>query len=231
MTDLKNTRRGGFYFKARVPHLSITEALRVINKPQIVYWFGREVYFAMVKDPTLDERTALSAPYLTSKSATDRGITVHSIVEAFKTSGARLENVPEQFRGYANAFYSFMDALNPKILEQEKTLFNDEHKIAGTMDMLVKIGNKTHLLDVKTGKDIYPEVELQLSAYAFMLRAGGTEVDNISALLLETGQDGKPTGNYKFATLTENFDAFLAAKKLYEWSNKDKLDKVGYNMG
>lgn len=221
-------RRGGFYFKDNKPYLSTTEILKIIAKPAITYWYGREIHRAMLLNPTLDEKSALAAPYQVASHAKSRGTTVHSIVEAYKTTGAKIENISEEFKGYATAFYQFMKDHNVGIIEQEKTVFDTVNKVAGTLDMYNKIGDSLHVTDVKTGKDIYDEVSLQLSSYAHMMRAEGKTVHEISVLLLETGEDGKPTGKYKFQTLKENHEAFLAAKKIYEWQNQEKLLKIGY---
>jgi len=201
--------------------------LTVIDKPALRYWFGKEVFYAMTKDPSLDERTALAAPYQTSDKAKDRGTTVHSIVEAFKNTGEQIENIPQHIQPYAFAFYDFMRDHKLEILENEKTLLSDEHRIAGTLDVYGHLGTKSVVLDVKTGKDIYLEAGLQLSAYANMMRVE-KPVDEIAVLLLETGQDGKPTGKYKFQTMTENFDVFMSCKNLYEYLNHEKLLKAGY---
>lgn len=227
-TDHRQTRRGGFYWIDNKPMLSVTEILKIIDKPMLRYWFGREVYYAMVKNPALGEKDALSAPYQTSQKATSRGATVHSIVEAYKQTGAVLTGIPEEFQGFATAFYKFVDEMKPEILEQEKSVFDHDNNVAGTLDMYAKIGNSYYVLDVKTGKDIYAESEIQLSAYAHMLRQEGKQVDNIGVVLLEIGDDKLPTKNYKFAQRTENHSVFLNAKSLYEWINRDKLIKVGY---
>lgn len=224
--DIKN-RRGGFYWKDGEPYLSITEILKTIDKPALRYWYGREVYYAMVKNPTLDEKKALAAPYETSEKAKDRGSTIHSIVEAFKSTEKRIESIPQHIQPYAFAFYDFLKDHNVELLEQEKSVFSDEYKIAGTLDIYAKIGEKFMVLDVKTGKDIYQEAGLQLSAYKHMIEH---KIDEIAVLLLETGKDNKPTGKYKFQTMTDDFDAFLACKKLYEYLNKEKLVKVGYTV-
>lgn len=228
MANQTDQRRGGFYFDSGKPYLSVTEILKIIDKPALRYWFGREVFRAMLLDPTLDEKSALSAPYKVTDKAKMRGTTIHSIVEAYKTTGEVIETIPPELKGYATAFYQFMKDHKVKIIEQEKTIFDEENKIAGTLDMYVQIGDSMMIVDVKTGKDIYDEVRLQNSAYAHMLRLAGHKVDEIAVLLLETGQDGKPTGKYKFATLEEDFEAFLATKTLYVWSNKEKLLKLGY---
>lgn len=226
--DQRTGKRGGLYFKDNKPMLSVTEILKCIDKPALRYWFGQEVFYAMVKNPALNEKEALAAPYTASKGATDIGSTVHSIVEAYKTTGQKIESIPEEFKGYATAFYKFMDEVKPEIIEQEKTVFDEENRIAGTLDMYAKIGGSFYILDIKTGKDIYAESELQLSAYAHMLRSEGKPVDNIGVVLLEKGEDKLPTGNYKFAPRTENYPVFLSVKNLYEWINREKLLKVGY---
>lgn len=229
MANEKQARRGNFYWtEEEQPLLSVTEILKIIDKPALRYWFGKEVYYAMVKDPSLNQQEALSAPYTSSKSAAGRGTTVHSIVEAYKTTGQKIDTIPDEFKGYAQAFYNFMEEVKPEIIEQEKTVFDMENRVAGTLDMYAKIGDKHYVLDIKTGKDIYAESELQLSAYAHMLRLDKKPVDAIGVVLLETGEDGKPTGNYKFAVRTECHDVFLHVKALYEWANKEKLLKAGY---
>lgn len=227
-TDKRDMRRGPFYWKDGKPMLSVTEVLKVIDKPALRYWYGQEVYYAMLKDPRMREAEALAAPYTTSKGAAARGTTVHSIVEAYKKTGAVLTGIAPEYQGFATAFYKWVADLKPEIIEQEKTVFDDKNRVAGTLDMYAKVGDKFHIIDVKTGKDIYAESEIQLSAYAHMLRAEGKKVDGIAVCLLEIGDDKLPTANYKWAIRTENHAVFLHTKALYEWINREKLIKAGY---
>lgn len=222
-------RRGGFYWENQKPFLSVTELLgKVIPKNALTYWFGQQVYRAVIKDPTLDEKAALSAPYQTSQKAKDRGTTIHSLVEAYKNTGERIEQMPVQYQGYAIAFYDFMRDHKPELIDQEKRVIDRELLIAGTLDAYVKLGDKYLVMDVKTGKDIYLEAGLQLSAYAKMLRDEGKRVDEIAVLLLETGQDGLSTSKYKFQTMTEDFEAVKACLTMYKYLYKDKLLKMGW---
>lgn len=208
--------------------LSVTEILKVLDKPALRYWYGQEVFYAMVKNPSLNEREALAAPYQTGQKAAARGTTVHSIVEAYKTTGQELSGIPEEFQKFATAFYKFMNEVKPEIIEQERTVFDPVNRIAGTLDMYAKIGDKMYVLDIKTGRDIYDESELQLSAYAHAMRLEGKPVDSIGVVLLEIGADKLPTGNFKFATRTENHATFLHVKAVYEWQQREKLIKAGY---
>lgn len=228
MTKVKD-RRGGLYFKYNKAYLSVTEIInKVLDKPSLRYWFGQQVYLATIKDPSIDEKEALSAPYKVSNKAKDRGSTIHSIVEAYKETGEIIDKIPDDYKGYAQAFYDFMNTFDIKILEQEKTIFSNKHMIAGTLDIFAKIKDKQYIIDVKTGKDIYQEAGLQLSAYAEIMRENGYVVDDIAVLLLETGKDGLPTGKYKFQTMTDDFETFNALKRVYIYLNKDRLITLGY---
>ena len=222
--NLKDEKRGNFYWIDKRPYISVTQILKAIDKPALRYWFGKEVYYAMVRNPSLGEQEALSAPYKTSDKARMRGSTIHSIVEAYKSSGAVIDTIPDEIRGYANAFYKWIDDNKVEILENEKTVVSKTHRFAGTLDLLVgKERDEVWIIDIKTGKDIYPEGFLQLSAYKHALEEdAGAKVDRMGILLLQD------SGKYKFAEGEDYFDVFIATKKVWEFLNRDVLEKVGY---
>lgn len=218
-TNKTEDRRGGFYWLNDKPYVSVTTVLKILDKPAIRYWFGREVYLAMVKNPTLTEGEALAAPYKTSGKAQERGKTVHSIVEAYRATGAVLEGIPEEFAGYAKAFYAWASDGRVEVLEAEKTVVNEEHRYAGTLDLLVNSGGRKMLVDIKTGKDIYQESVLQLSAY----REALPELpDTMGVVLLHED------GTYKFGEAKPVFPIFVALKTVWEWVEEELCRKVGY---
>jgi hypothetical protein len=232
MADLKSTRRGGYYWDGETPYVSVTTILNsVLPKDALMYWYGQEVYRAMVINPSQSEKEALGAPYKKSQKAMSIGTTVHSIVEAYKATHTEIPQVGVDFQKYANAFYEWARLHQPEILFNEKSVLSLKHGYQGTLDLMVKIQGETYLIDVKTGKDIYPSVELQLSAYQEALKENGINADKLAVLLLEKGKDGEGTGNYVFKTITPRFDEFLAAKKLWAWLNIDKNKKYGYKGG
>ncbi len=226
--DLKKKRRGGFYWKGETPYVSVTTILKVIDKPALRYWYGKEVYYAMVKNPSISESEALKAPYNKSVIAQNRGTTVHSIVEVYKNGTVDfekwLDGIDEEWRGYAKAFLKWIKELNVNIIEHERSVFSEKHQYAGTCDLLAKINNNNHItvVDVKTGKNIYPESFLQTSAYQHALMEEGQPIGEIGVLLLDE------TGHYKYKTSNDRFEAFLACKKLWEGLNYDSLKRLGY---
>lgn len=221
MANGKSGKRGEMYWEGDECFLSVTQCLSVINKPALMQWFGREVYFAVAKEPSLSLEGALRAPYSMNASAKSRGSTVHDIVQAYVHTKEFLTSVPPQFRPYAEAFYKWVSDQKVEILAHEKTIKNAEHRYAGTLDLLIKLGDSPEVMvcDVKTGRGLYDETGLQLSAY---LHADGLEATAIAGLLLS------PDGTYLFKRYRPDFPAFLAAKRLYEWSRYDQLVKLGY---
>jgi len=216
--DSRGMRRGGFYWIDTKPFVSVTEVLKVIDKPQLMYWFGKQVYYAMCAEPGLDEKSALAAPYKINTQAKLRGTTVHSMIESFEHTGNVILNTPEPFKGYARAFDAWVRDFKPHVLEHERTIVNTEHRYAGTLDMLAEIGNQKIIVDIKTGKAIYGEAYLQLSAYLH----GNVEANSTAVLLLQDN------GTYTFERGSDKFEYFLAAKKLWEWVNADLLKSIKY---
>jgi predicted RecB family nuclease len=231
MSNLKDAKRGSFYFIDKKPFASVTTILSVIDKPALRRWYGEQVYYAMLNNPSLKKEDALSAPFAMSQTAKSRGTTVHSMVEAYKAGTVVEEaHIPEQFKGYAKAFYTWIEHHHIDILEHEKTVICKEYQYAGTMDLLVKLNGTTSptVVDVKTGKDIYTEAFMQISAYQYALKEGGTESGSIAVLLL------KDDGTYKFEVMSDfarKFQGFLACQKMYEALNEEMLKKIGYFEG
>jgi len=90
--------------------------------------------------------------------------------------------------------------------------------------MLVDVGGKQYLIDVKTQKDgrLFQEIQLQLSAYKNALSECGTEVAGMFGLAL--AEDG----TFTYKEFVYELEPFLSAKNLYEWKNRSSLIKMGY---
>jgi CRISPR/Cas system-associated exonuclease Cas4 (RecB family) len=229
MSDLRKTnRRGEFYWKGEPekPYVSVTRVLSILDKPALRWWYGDQIYNAMILDPTLSRTEAHAAPYKSSKKAASRGTTIHSIIQAYKVSGflAEVKKLPPHLRGYAQAFNSWVSDNKIEILEQEKTVFSERFGYAGTTDLITKVNGKRQVVDVKTNKDgnVYQESFLQVSAYINALKENGIEVSDGYILALSE------TGKYTYKQAEDCFEQFLAAKKLWVWSNKEVCKKLGY---
>jgi hypothetical protein len=210
-------RRAGFYWIDNKPHLSVTQILKVPDKPALRYWYGQQVYRAVQRDPSLSEQEALAIPYTVGKQAMSRGTQVHEIIENW--AHKRLVQEPE-LEPYVHAFESFMKEHQVVLVDHEQTVVSSEHRYAGTLDLVATLGGKKFFIDVKTNKDgnVYVEAGLQLSAYKY---AHGEDYE-IAVVSLSA------KGKYTFQTMNYDIEAFLACKKLYEYLNHDLLVDIGY---
>ncbi len=221
----KSDKRAGMYLIDKKYYPSVTQILSVIDKPAIRIWFGKQVYMATALDPSISEQQALSEPYKQNESAKSRGTAIHDIVEAWENTG-RVAGLEGPFQGYARAFESWVKSNNIKILEHEQTVKSDKYRYAGTLDLLVKVNGdeKPTLIDVKTGKDIYPEAHLQVSAYKQALSESGIELQGAGVLLLQED------GTYKYEQAKDKLKTFLACKILWEGLNEELINKANVEI-
>lgn len=223
--DQKAQRRSGFYFVDGEPYVSVTTCLEVIDKKALRMWFGKKVYEYMVANPGAKQQDALAAPYKETQDAATRGTNVHSLVDYYlrfnkdlEEFRKHLESVDEAIRGYGHAFVAWLEDYRHNIILNEKTVTCEEYRYAGTLDMVtetIRNGKERRMIvDIKTGKGIYPEYFLQQSAYKYALDSAGYPIDGIAILLL--GKDGR----YTYAEGDYEIEPFLAARKLWDWKFK-----------
>jgi hypothetical protein len=148
------------------------------------------------------------------------GDIVHDLVDCW-SSGVPFPEWDKEVDKFATQFIAFMIAKRPVFTENEVTLWSRRYGYAGTADWIARMDGRLILGDVKTGKRVYPEVGLQLSALEhadFILREDGREeplpgIEGLAALHI------RPR-SWKLIPVYESgecFSAFLAAKKVMEW--------------
>lgn len=130
----------------------------------------------------------------------------------------------EAFQGW------FAKLEEPEILEIERTVYSRQMGYAGTFDLLMKIGigdnRKTYLFDIKTTNasksapmGIYPEMFLQLGAYAYAYKEEtGNQVFDVG--IIRVGKDGRLNVATAKDLGFENDDcqrAFAFAIRLHDW--------------
>lgn len=214
--------------------VSVTAYLSVIHKQPLLGWAARTAAeFAVTRQyewRDLEEKEAIElikeAPFRSNEAKSGLGTRVHAAVEAW-TLGKPAPTLDADVVPYMLQFQRFVQEHRPKFDAAEVTVYSRVHGYAGTLDMLVWIGNELYLVDVKTGKWAYPEAALQLSAYAHGEFAGVDNryevkmprVDKIAVLLL------RPRSFHlivpKCAPYDEDlFEGFLAARDLWRWKNR-----------
>ena len=108
-----------------------------------------------------------------ANKAAGEGTQVHQAVDAF-LNGQEITWIDE----FGNAKYNldvwrmilkfadFWNTHKPELIATEYHLFSDEHKYAGTADLVVRMFDNIWLLDLKTSNSLHTSYDLQLAAYA-----------------------------------------------------------------
>jgi hypothetical protein len=217
MSDQRSTRKSGHYATGEP---SVTTILKVLDKPDLTRWLQMEIFNATL-DGAKDFTEASNKVRAISLQAMDIGTRVHTFVEHLGKGIVPIK-YPDLML-YYKAYHQWTLDYKPVILENEITVTSKKLGYKGTLDLLVEIDGKKKLVDLKTGKGIYESVELQASAYRQAYeeeRPGERKIDENWVLLLEKGDNGLPTGEYKFGQLEYVPEIFNATLEIYKWSKE-----------
>ena len=127
-------------------------------------------------------------------------------------------------------FHDFWTTYKPELISAEDFVYSDEHKYAGTADLVVKMDGEVWLLDIKTSNSIHKSYDLQLASYAKALEESkGIKIERTGIIWLKAQSRGpsKKEGVYqgkgwKIKVVDEidyNFDLFKTIYKLYNLEN------------
>jgi hypothetical protein len=150
--DSRFYRREGNYYP------SVTSVLNYFPKNQFFHSWLKDV--------------GHNSDIIASKAAGE-GTQVHTAVDNF-LNGQEITWIDE----FGNAKYNldvwrmilrfadFWNTHKPELIATEYHLFSDEHKYAGTADLVVRLFDNIWLLDLKTSNSLHTSYDLQLAAYA-----------------------------------------------------------------
>jgi hypothetical protein len=222
---------GRYYTIDGVNYPSVTSILNVLNKPQLVNWAVRltrdslkQELFALQRANSLQD---LNAGSLLAKSASehnrvknavaDHGIDIHRRIAAYVGDKASYtsKNVRDPV---IIAFRAWQDEAQFVPNASEKLVISREHEYAGTADLIGTLNGRLALLDIKTGRGLYPEYKLQLAAYAVAWSEMTGHFPEVCANLhVKSDFTITEANTFTGAELFPLFQTFLAAKHLFEW--------------
>lgn len=205
-------RSNGFYRIDGELYPSVTTILKTLNKPALFNWalsIGAEIE---KEHKPKDKKELFKLFNERQDKVFNRGSQVHDLAEAYFKTGKFIKPLVEN--KYYEAFQKFVKEHDPKAKHIEIEVVSKEHGYAGTCDGVFEINGQIAVVDWKTGKGLYPEVQLQLSAYARAIREMGV-VDKNDTLLAVCFKD---TGEFEYKQFHDVFDVFMAVKKVWEWS-------------
>lgn len=97
-------------------------------------------------------------------TAADLGTQIHQLVEAHSL-GTRPPTWPLPVRRKMLAFEQFLADYKPVIEAAETKVYSRQYGFAGTCDLIATIDGEMAVLDVKSGKQVWPEAALQVAGY------------------------------------------------------------------
>jgi len=127
-------------------------------------------------------------------------------------------------------FYDFWTTHKPELISTEEFVWSDEHRYAGTADLVVKMDGEIWLLDLKTSNSLHKSYDLQLASYAKALEESkGIKIERTGIIWLKahTRSASKKKGVYQgkgwqiknIDEIDKNFELFQMIYKLYSLEN------------
>jgi hypothetical protein len=98
-------------------------------------------------------------------ASADLGTRVHALAEA-SAKGEPVDKADADVLGHLENYLRWQRDARPQYLGVEYMVYSEQHGYGGTADMAVVLDGVSWLIDIKTGKNIYGETALQLSALA-----------------------------------------------------------------
>ncbi len=255
---IRTIKRGGsrFYISPetaeKVP--GVTSIVGMLPKPFLVHWAARMAAETAVEN--LDAVASIAArdeagavDYLRhahsryTKLRARVGSDAHDLFERM-IRGEAIGRVHPDLEPYRAGFAEFLDAVRPELVRAEDVAWSDAHRYAGSFDAILRVrlgddGKPDHesgewhtlIVDWKTSKATYPDVALQMAAYAHadrIIAPDGTsepmpEFDG--AAVLHITPDGwvfKPVRIDR-----EIFDIFLSLRQVFTWDRETSRTVLG----
>lgn len=190
-----------------------------------------------------------------TKTRSDIGSAAHDLFErmvrgeggftAKNAKGQYLVRVHPDMEPYRANFADFLEAVNPELIRAEDIAWSDTHQYAGSFDGILRVwvddfgkispernGEPvTLIVDWKTSKATYPDVAMQMSAYANadkLIDAEGDEqplpeFDGAAVLHITPDQWAFKPVRIDQAV----FDVFLALRTVFEWDRVLSKEVIG----
>jgi hypothetical protein len=178
----------------------VTTIPGILNKPALVKWANNLGLQGIDSSKYVDETAQI-------------GTLAHYLIECWlKSIDPDLSDYsPNQITPAVNAvqkFHNWRENNKFEVIESETMLVSEKKKFGGAIDCYCLLNGKKTLLDFKTSKAIYPEHQMQASAYEYLLVDNGRQVEDVR--ILRIGRDE-----------TEGFEDFqiVNRKKLFKVFN------------
>jgi hypothetical protein len=256
---VRTIMRGGSRFYVdhetaeKVP--GVTSVIGMLPKPFLAFWNAKMVAELAVDSLPFvgqmaerDRQGAVdwlkNAARRYTKLRADVGSAAHDLFERM-IRGELIGRVHPDLAPYVRHFAEFLEVVNPELVRAEDVAWSDTHKYAGSFDAILRVwldednkptpdrsGTPALLMaDWKTSKATYPDVALQMAAYAYADRIvapdGSSEpmpeFDGAAVLHITADQ-------WAFKPVLVNdevFAQFLHLRATFDWDRETSKSVIG----
>lgn len=196
--------------------IGVTTAIGILNKPALLYWAWdlgcKGIDYRKYRDDKADIGT----------------LTHYLILCDIKNEKAdTADYTAKQINLAETCFLKYLEwkkTKDIKILLSEKALVSEEFQYGGTFDLLAEIDGIKTLIDFKTGKGIYDEMKIQLSAYMHLIKEHGyLHEEECKTAILRIGRDETEGFEYReFNNINKYWEIFKHCKAIYDLNKKTK---------
>jgi hypothetical protein len=262
--QVQTVKRGGsrFYVDPERPLVTVpgvTSVISMLPKPFLQYWTAKMAAELAVDSlpiiASMAERDRQGAvDYIKgaatryTKTRANIGSDAHDMFERM-IRGEYIGRVHPDMEPYRRGFAEFLAAVNPELISAEEVAWSDTHQYAGSYDAVLRVwlmpdntpdptrkrGEPVDLMvDYKTSKATYPEVALQLAAYASadrMITADGSShpmPDVQGAAVFHITPEG-----WEFKPIVigeEVFRFFVALRLIFDWDREASKSVIGKSI-
>lgn len=232
---------------------SSTQITGILDKPALRYWYVNKaldrVESQLKPGTSINEVTIKNIIKKAKYGGTDArdnaaniGILVHDWVEGYingqLAGGTERPPFPHHSgaKSSVESYLRWEDIVQPEYIFSERRMISKKYVFAGTLDIAALI-DPFHLgkakekgehklptiVDIKTGKAIYPEYWLQTASYALMIAEEYPpefryEIEDIQRLIvLITQATGQLKQHEAKTDISEDAAIFLALRRVYQW--------------
>lgn len=180
---------------------SVTTALKVIAKPQLISWaanIGVEAIAELIQPGVEYDEVQLAEIWQIGKeahrkkkvNAADLGTLIHKWIEDYIKGNNPGMPKNKKMKRSVNMFLKWVEEHNVKFVLSEQVALSRTYLYAGTIDFICKIDGDLYIGDLKTSKGIYAEMLMQTAAYRFAREEEFPKEKYRGQIILRIGSDG-----------------------------------------
>ncbi len=197
----------------RVP--GVTTVLGILNKPALIHWAwdlgSKGIDYRKYRDKMAEV-----------------GTLAHYMVQCDLALGEPdLEGYSKETINLAEncliSYYEWRRGKDIQPITVEEPMVSEKYKFGGTVDFYGYVDGILNIVDLKTGKAIYPEMIHQLSAYMQLLIESGREVEKVRILRIGRSEDeGFEERVISAESLKPHFELFANCLNVYSLQKRIK---------